>query len=217
MPSCVRLHRLLQKYLATSCYCLSLPVGLKLTSTISDILQFRNILHAIFQCLLQFSRHEMNAKTVYCVDSCFHLIFMKRKLLFCFINVLLNFPEKVGEEYISSETNNKLASVCSFLNTGIDVLISGSISYFQGSEMLFLELISYLPSFLPQLIMRCKWGCDWKMIYFPRRDLYLVKLPILFSINLDEVDNIHCSCKYVIYPAYWDHLCYCLIKLWVCE
>jgi len=55
------------------------------------------------------------------------------------------------------------------------------------------------------------------MIYLPRRDLYPVKLPILFSINLDEVDNTHRSCKYVIYPAYRDHLCYCLIKLWVCE
>lgn len=139
------------------------------------------------------------------------------KIIILFHQCFIRFFWKSCKEYHSSETNNKLAGVCSFLNTGFDILISVSISYFQGSEMLFLELISYLPSFLPQLIMRCKWVCDSKMICFPKRDLYLVKLPILFSINLDEVDNIHCSCKYVIYPAYRDHLCYCLIKLWVCE
>lgn len=46
---------------------------------------------------LQFSRHEMNAKALYHIDSCSLLIFMQGKLLSHFINFVLDFPEKNGK------------------------------------------------------------------------------------------------------------------------
>lgn len=116
------------------------------------------------------------------------------KIIFPFHQCFIRFSWESWQKNIILQRTNRLLSVCCFPNAGIAIVISVSVSCFQGSKLLFLELISHLSSFLPQLT-RCKWVCDLKMICLFRKDLSLAKLPVLFGIILDEVDNIHCSCK----------------------